>query len=29
MRPGTVLWLNSGIVFVDEASGALLQIPGP
>jgi hypothetical protein len=29
MQPGTVLWLNSGIVFVDTATGALLQISDP
>ena len=27
IRPGTVLWLNSGIVYVNTASGALYQIP--
>jgi hypothetical protein len=27
VSPGTVLWLNSGIVYLDQASGALNQIP--
>lgn len=29
MQPGTVLWLDSGIVFQDEASGVLMEIPDP
>ncbi len=27
MSPGTVLWLNDGIVYVDTATGRLMQIP--
>ncbi|HWV23410.1 MAG TPA: hypothetical protein VNZ58_04400, partial [Thermomicrobiales bacterium] len=29
MQPGTVLWLNSGVVFQNEATGTLMQIPDP
>lgn len=29
MQPGTVLWLNSGIVYQDDASGVLMEIPDP
>ena len=28
-NPGSVLWLNSGIVYYDSASGALMQIVNP
>lgn len=29
VQTGSVLWLNSGIVYVDTATGVLMQIPNP
>lgn len=29
MQPGTVLWLDSGIIYHDDASGISMQIPNP